>query len=378
MLVVVHFQERAQHLLVEKQTHQAGTPYRGIIIVVLMLMVHSLQDVFVQIQRNALVIVERVPNTVPLICLNVGPQIKNNGAHTGMLQMKNIVIFVMVGRIQDQRVQVQNHVLLGQQGAQPQVANNKQETLLYAVGAGFVGLWLFDVLTSNLLGRRILHQAGTTTAAPGQVCTSCVPSAGGSFTCMTCATAGTVGAPAYGCTQCAAGATPGTFTCTGCEGYTCTTCTAGTTPGSFTCTGCMDALTAAATGADPCASVTTPCIFDSTVNMCVRTGNSSCTCSGCKVPSSASCSSSNCIYDTSHQECLCKGTTNKCSGCKKPSTSTSKSASAPKTTPAVPGGGSGTVATGQQAAARLNALNPKPSPAPASKPVKVCPPLVKC
>ena len=254
------------------------------------------------------------------------------------------------------------------------------DILLQAIGAGFVGLWLFDILTSNTIGR-VLHQAGAT---PGQTCVNCEPSTTtpGSFDCTTCAATGTVGAPAFGCPTCTPSATvPGTFDCTGCEGYTCDTCTADAT--GFTCTNCVDALTAVTTAApvtppaDACASVATPCIF---VNGgCARQGNSSCTCTGCSTPStstSSSCSSSNCIYDTAHKACLCKGTTTSCSGCKKPSTP------APKTLAGTnPKTGTTNPAPTPVSIPKVTPVSIPKSAPPVSIPKpapKICPPLVKC
>ena len=169
------------------------------------------------------------------------------------------------------------------------------DVFIQATVGGFVGLWLFDVLT----GKAVLHQAGAT---PGQTCVDCTASTTtpGSFDCTTCAATGTAGAPAFGCPTCTPSTTvPGTFDCIGCEGYTCDSCTADATGSTFTCTNCVDALTAvttaapvtappvATTPADPCASVTTSCVYVASVGGCARLGNSSCTCSGCKKPSTS-------------------------------------------------------------------------------------------
>lgn len=221
-----------------------------------------------------------------------------------------------------------------------QALSIKYDMVLQAVGAGFIALWLYDVITSNLTGHRVLHQAGT-----GQVCVDCTASTTtpGSFDCTTCAAAGTAGAPQFGCPTCTASTTvPGSFDCTGCEGYTCATCTPGTTPNSFTCTTCVDALTAATTPAvvppvpttDPCSTVTTPCIYVDAIKDCAHQGNSAC----------------------------------KCSGCKKPSTST------PKPAAAAPAPAKATITP------RLTFAQPvlKPRLAPFVAPKKICPPLVAC
>lgn len=76
-----------------------------------MLRVISPLDVCAQTQRNALEMQERARHIVKHILRNVGPSTSQIGVHTGMLQIKNIVICVLArGNTQGPQDREQNHV----------------------------------------------------------------------------------------------------------------------------------------------------------------------------------------------------------------------------------------------------------------------------